>query len=432
LIVAVVGLSHRTAPVEVREKLAFPEKELPDYLRRLVSTPGIKEGMIVSTCNRVEVYAVGPDDDDFLPGLVRFLSESRGFPEGSLREHLYQYRGQEAVRHVMRVTASLDSMVMGEAQILGQIKDAYDKAFAGGCTGKIMNELMKKTFTVAKEVRTDTGIAGGAVSISFAAVELARKIFTDLAGKAVMVIGAGEMSELAVKHLIAQGATEVMVANRTFERAVEMARSFNGSAIKFEDLTEHLAMSDIVISSTGAPHFIVTPDMVRKALGQRKNRPMFLIDIAVPRDIDPKVNDLDNAYLYDIDDLEAVVEANVKERGKEAEKAERIVDQELAQFNGWLDSLQVVPTIVALREKIESIKEAELAKALSRLTHLPARDQETVKALASGMMNKILHEPMTVLKKESKGGNPVAYTEAIRNLFGLAGGEGDGKKTHEE
>ncbi len=431
MIIAVIGLSHKTAPVEVREKLAFPEKELDDTLRRLVATPGIREGMIVSTCNRVEVYAVG-SDDDLLPRLVRFLAESRGLGEESLRGHLYQYRGPEAIRHVMKVTASLDSMVMGEAQILGQIKDAYDKAFASGCTGKIMNELMKKTFTVAKEVRTDTGISGGAVSISFAAVELARKIFTDLAGKAVLVVGAGEMAELAVKHLIAQGATEVMVVNRTFERAVELAKTFNGSAIKFEDLPEHLAMSDIVISSTGAPHFIITPELVKKALGQRKNRPMFLIDIAVPRDIDPKVNDLDNVYVYDIDDLEAVVESNVKERQKEAQKAEQIIDQELSQFNGWLESLQVVPTIVALREKLEAIKEAELAKALSRMPQLPPKDLETVKALASGLVNKILHEPMTVMKKESKGGNSVAYTEVVRKLFGLAAREGGGKKTHEE
>src|SRR5512138_2199863 len=239
MILAVVGLSHKTAPVEIREKLAFPEKELEACLGQLLEVPGVVEGMIISTCNRVEIYAVGNEAETILESLTGFVAASRGFPVESLRSHLYRYAGPDAVRHIMRVSSSLDSMVMGEAQILGQIKDAYDKALAGGRTGKIMNELMKKTFSVAKAVRTDTGIARSAVSISFAAVELARKIFNDLAGKSVMVIGAGEMSELAVKHLISQGATEVMVANRTFERAVELARSFNGSAIKFEDLADH-------------------------------------------------------------------------------------------------------------------------------------------------------------------------------------------------
>jgi glutamyl-tRNA reductase len=431
MIIAVVGLSHKTAPVEIREKLAFPEKELPEALRRLVSDGGVGEGMIVSTCNRVEVYAVGDDETSLLAGVVRFLSGFRQFPEETLRPHIYLHAGSSAVRHVMRVSCSLDSMVMGEPQILGQVKDAYDRALEAGTTGKILNELMKKNFQAAKTVRTDTGIARSAVSISFAAVELARKIFNDLAGKSVMIIGAGEMSELAVKHLVSQGVTDILVANRTFERAVELAEAFHGSAIRFEDLTEHLVMSDIVISSTGAPHFILTADMLRKVIYERKNRPMFLIDIAVPRDIDPKVNDLDNVYLYDIDNLAAVVEANVRERQKEAEKAGEIIEREVGVFGAWLESLEVVPTIVGLRRKIEAIRDTELEKALGRLGELNPRDLETVKALASGIVNKILHEPTAVLKRESKGGNAAAYVEATRKLFGITGHEASGNSDND-
>jgi glutamyl-tRNA reductase len=418
--IAVVGLSHKTAPVEVREKVAFPESDQPAALQRLLACPGVTEGMIMSTCNRVEVYAVGEGGGDLGGNLAGFLAGSHAFPTDVLRRHLYLHTGEEAVRHLMKVSSSLDSMVLGEAQILGQVKEAFERAQGAGATGRILNELMKKTYSAAKTVRTDTGIARSAVSISSSAVELARKIFNDLAGKTVMIIGAGEMSELAVRHLIAQGATEIMVANRTFERAVELAKTFNGSAIAWEELAHHLVMSDIVISSTGAPHFILTVEMMRQVIHQRKHRPMFLIDIAVPRDIDPKINDLDNVYLYDIDDLESVVEANLKERQKEAEKAEAIIQREVGAFTAWINSLQVVPAIVALRRRGEEIRDAELAKALQRLGHLSSKDQEAVRALASGIVNKLLHGPVTALKREARGGETTLNVELVRELFGLA------------
>jgi glutamyl-tRNA reductase len=419
MIVTVVGLSHKTAPVEIREKVAFPEKIQEEALRKLLEADGMAEAMILSTCNRVEIYAVGRDADTCTAGLADFMAAWNGFPVETLAPHLYRLCGDDAIRHIMRVSASLDSMILGEPQILGQLKEAYDRALGHGCTGRILNELMKKTFSVAKAVRTDTGIARSAVSISFAAVELARKIFDDLSGKSVMVIGAGEMAELAVKHLISQGVTEVMVVNRTFDKAVELATAFNGSAIKFEDLAEHLVSSDIVIGSTGAPHYVVTPEIMRKVIHQRKNKPVFLIDISVPRNIDPKVNDLENVYLYDIDDLQSVVEANIKERRKEADKAAAMVEREREAFSGWLASLQVVPLIVALREKLDRIRAAELEKALGRLPNLGPKEQEAVKALAAGIVNKILHEPTTVLKRASRETEMVVDVETVRRLFGL-------------
>lgn len=432
MLIAVVGLSHKTAPVEVREKLAFPEKEQVSALKALLSLEGITEGIILSTCNRVEIYAVGGESENFSDQLVKFMAEYHDYPLENLQEHIYRYEGADAVRHIMQVSASLDSMVLGEPQILGQVKEAYDRALDAGCTRRILNELMKKTFSTAKVVRTNTGISRSAVSISFAAVELARKIFNELSGKTVMVIGAGEMSELAVKHLISQGSTDVLVANRTFENAVALAKTFNGSAIKFDDLSDYLVMSDIVISSTGAPSFILTMDMLKQVIHNRKNKPMFLIDIAVPRDIDPRINDLDNVYLYDIDDLEAVVESNIKERQKEAEKAEEIIAKEIRAFGGWIESLQVVPTIVGLRVKLEEIREAEFNKAQARLKHLSEKDLDVVKALSSGIVNKILHKPITVLKKESKGGNATAYIEAVRRLFGVTRGKAEDKEVHDK
>jgi glutamyl-tRNA reductase len=422
LIIVVAGLSHKTAPVEVRENLAFPEKEMDSVLASLLKMEGVEEGMIISTCNRVELYASGKKSDEpkLLDGLVQFMSDYHNYPVDSLREHLYVYRDEEAVRHVLRVTSSLDSMVVGEAQILGQVKEFYETALRTGSTGKILNKLLKKAFSVAKEVRTRTGIARNAVSISFAAVELARKIFGELSGRTVMIIGAGEMSELAAKHLVSNGCTDVLVVNRTFEKAVALARGFDGSAVRFEDLAENMAMSDIVISSTGAPGFILSPEMMKGVLAGRRNKPMFLIDIAVPRDIDPGVNDQDNIYLYDIDDLESVVQSNIKERQKEAQKAEEIVAQEVGVFTGWMESLQVYPTIVGLRQMVEGIKQAELDKALSRLGDLDEKDLQVVKGLASGIINKILHQPITVLKTESRGGNSAEYIDAVQKLFGIS------------
>ena len=326
---ALVGLSHKTAPVEVRERLAFDNGDLGEALQSLVACDGVSEAMILSTCNRVEVLVETPDES-----LVReFLCSYHRVPVDSIVKHLYTLRNNDVIRHVFRVAASLDSMIIGEPQILGQIKEAYRLASDAGTVGLHIGSVMDRAFVVAKKIRTETGIARSAVSVGYAAVELARKIFGDLSGKSVMIIGASKMGELAAKHLKRAGVSMVLVTNRTFERAVEMARMFDGAAIGFDQLSAHIDRADIVISSTGAPHFVITKPQAEQIIRQRKNRPMFFIDIAVPRDIDPAVNEIDNLFLYDIDDLQQVVDDNIKERMSEARRAEQMVDHEVQAFS---------------------------------------------------------------------------------------------------
>src|SRR5499433_1572941 len=315
---AIVGVSHKTAPVEVRERLAFNSDVLRSALTALMNRQNVREAIILSTCNRVEVMAESPDDR-----LIReFLCEFHQIPPDSVSEHIYSFKNADAIRHVFRVAASLDSMMVGEPQILGQVKEAYRIAADAGTVGMHLSALMNRAFAVAKKVRNETGISQSAVSVSFAAVELARKIFGDLSGKTVMIIGASKMGELAAKHLKRAGVSSVLVTNRTFDRAVELAQVFEGAAVPFEHFTDHMDRADIVISSTGAPHFIISRTLAEQVIHRRKNRPIFFIDIAVPRDIDPTVNEIDNAYLYDIDDLQAVIDENLKERMKEASRAE--------------------------------------------------------------------------------------------------------------
>jgi glutamyl-tRNA reductase len=416
--ILVLGLNHKSAPLHIREKVAFPENEIAGPLRAVNSLDGIKENLIVSTCNRVEIV-LAAEDKGAVEVLKEFLAEHHGVDRGELDPHLYLHIGGEAVRHLYRVASGLDSLVLGEPQILGQVKDAFEYARDAGTLGLILNRLLKKTFSVAKSVRTDTGIARSAVSVSYAAVELAKKIFGETEGRTAMIIGAGEMGELALKHLVSSGIKEVFVANRTFEKAVAMAQQFGGSAIKYEDLLDQLLITDIVISSTGAPHVIIHADDIRKLMGRRKYQPMFFIDIAVPRDIDAAVNDIDNAYLYNVDDLQAVVADNVKGREKEAEKAEAMVGKEVATFQKWVSSLQVVPTIVALRGKMERIRAAETEKALGRLPHLSDKDRQQVKALTTAIVNKILHRPQAVLKEASHTEDAGLYLEVTRKMFDL-------------
>src|SRR5215469_12088541 len=325
---ALVGLSHKTAPVEVRERLAFSAEGLRFALSSLVQMKNISEAMILSTCNRVEVVAEGPDDR-----FIRdFLCEYHQISTDAVSKHLYSFKNTDAIRHVFRVASSLDSMMVGEPQILGQVKEAYRIAADAGTIGMHLSALMSRAFAVAKRIRSETGISHSAVSISYAAVELAKKIFGTLSGKTVMIIGASKMGELAAKHLKRAGASSVLVTNRTFERAVELAKVFEGAAVPFEHFTDHIDRADIVISSTGAPHFIITKPMGEAIIHRRKNKPMFFIDIAVPRDVEPTVNEIDNAFLYDIDDLQQVVDANLKDRLKEAHRAEEIIDLEVAAF----------------------------------------------------------------------------------------------------
>jgi len=417
--IIVVGLSHKTAPVEIRERVAFAPTAMERPLRELLALPAVSEGVIVSTCNRVEFYAASRDADGATAQLKRFLADYHGIPLEQLESHLYDYQAGEAIRHVFRVASSLDSMVIGEPQILGQIKTAYGYAAEHKTVGLILNRFLHKAFSVAKRVRTETDIASNAVSVSFAAVELARKIFGTLDGKTVMIIGAGEMCELAARHFVNNGVTQVLVTNRTFERAEKLAEEFGGRPVLFENFADHLHQVDIVMTSTGAPNFILGHKKVEEVIRQRKNKPMFFIDIAVPRDIDPKVNDIDNVYLYDVDDLQGVVQSNLKERQKEAKKAEAIIDLEIEQFHRWISSLEVVPTIVSLRKRLEDIRRGELEKTFATLKELGPKEKKSIEALTSAIINKVLHQPITILKQSQNDGAGENYVDAVRMLFDL-------------
>jgi glutamyl-tRNA reductase len=418
--IIVVGLSHHTAPLEIREKLAFESNGIESPLRELTALPDISEGIIVSTCNRVEVYAVTHDIAGGIARIKRFLADFHRIPFSELEMHLYGYHGEKAIRHVFRVAASLDSLVVGEPQILGQIKDAYGYAAEYGTSGLILNRFLHKAFSVAKRIRTETRIASSAVSIAFAAVELAKKIFDDLSDKTVLLVGAGEMGELSARHFISNGVRGVLVANRTFERAERLAEEFDGRPVRFEDLFDHLHKADIVLSSTGAPHFIIGPKDVVQVLRRRKQRPMFFIDIAVPRDIDPAVNELENVYLYNTDDLRGVVESNLEQRRKEAETAEEIVNGEVDRFLSWLSSLEVVPTIVALRSRFDEIRRAEVERTLSAWKGLSPEHEKRLEAMTTAIISKLLHTPTSVLKQTGQGNRTDLYLDALRSLFDLS------------
>jgi len=417
--IVVVGLSHHTAPVEIRERLAFAPTAMEKPLRQMLELPAIAEALIVSTCNRVELYAATKDPDTATATLRRFLAEYHAVPLEEIEQHLYDYQGEAVIRHLFRVASSLDSMIIGEPQILGQIKTAYGYAMEFKTAGLILNRFLHKAFSVAKRVRTETGIASSAVSVSFAAVELARKIFDRLDDKVVMIIGAGEMCELAARHFVSNGVTRVLVTNRTFERAEKLAAEFQGRAVPFEQFTDHLATVDIILTSTGAPTFILGQKQMEDILRRRKNRPMFLIDIAVPRDVDPKVNQLDNIYLYDVDDLQGVVQANLKERQKEAHRAEAIVGEEIGQFHLWLANLEVKPTIVALRKRFEEICAQELAKTFSNHKDLTDQQRQGIETMANAIVNKVLHRPIAVLKRTQNESSGEDYVDAVRQLFDL-------------
>jgi glutamyl-tRNA reductase len=405
--------------VEIREKVAFAPNRMEDPLKELAALPDISEGVIVSTCNRVEIYATTHDIAGGTARIKRFLADYHQVPMDLLESHLYSHHGEGAIRHLFRVASSLDSMVVGEPQILGQIKTAYGYAAEYKSSGIILNRFLHKAFSVAKRVRTETKIASSAVSVSFAAVELAKKIFGDLTDKTVMLIGAGEMCELAAKHFLNSGVRGVMVTNRTFERAERLAEEFDCKAVRFEDLFDHLHKADIILSSTGATHFIIGAKDVDEVIRRRRQKPMFFIDIAVPRDIDPKVNDVENVYLYDMDDLQGVVASNLQLRAEEAKKAEGIIDQEIGRFFNWLSLLEVTPTIVALRSRFEEVRQAELAKTLASWKDLPPDGQKRLEALTSAITNKLLHPPTSLLKRTGQGGRTDLYVDALRQLYEL-------------
>jgi len=406
--IGLIGLNHKTAPVELREQLSATCVPGAVGLAGDKILPAVKEALVLTTCNRVEILLTAEDLDRAFQEAIRTWADPPHRTEAELKPYLYAYRGDEAVQHLFRVASSLDSLVVGEPQILGQLKAAYREAVKNRSTGVIMNRLLHKAFTVAKRIRTETGIADNAVSISFAAVELAKKIFQDLAGKKVLLVGAGEMAELAAEHLVHNRVQEIVVANRTLERAMDLAHRWRGRAVSLQEVPQALSGTDIVISSTGAPEILIRQAEVKAIMKQRKQRPLFFIDIAVPRDIDPQVNQLDNVYLYDIDDLQGVVAQNIAARKNEAVQAERIVGEEAAKFRNWMNGLEVVPTIVALRNKIEDIRLGELKKAGPVLEELTPEQQRAIEVMSQAMINKILHDPITFLKKP---GDPLQVSE---------------------
>jgi glutamyl-tRNA reductase len=416
--IILIGINHKTAPVELRECLAFSEDESASALQTLSRKPHIKELLLFSTCNRVEVLVVTENKREAIDSTKDYIAEVNKIPRQEFEDALYIHEGDEAVRHVFRVASSLDSMVVGEPQILGQVKDAYRLATEAKVSGVILNRLLHRTFFVAKRIRTETGIGDHAVSISYAAVELGRKIFGSLEKKNVLLVGAGEMAELAVEHLIRNKVGDIYVANRTFENGVALARRFNGQALRFEEIADCLKVVDIIISSTGSPDFVITRDQVKGVIRIRRNRPIFFIDIAVPRDIDPRVNRLSNSYVYDIDDLQGVIDENIEDRQKEAIKGERIVDEAVIQFRDWYASLEVVPTIVALRNKLESIAETEIKKTLQS-NKIPESGAQAIKKMADSLINKILHNPTMFLKKKSMTGDKSNHIDLVRKLFKL-------------
>ncbi len=415
-----IGLNHKTAPVELREKLAALAPEPAAAYQYLRELQAVQEALLYATCNRVEILFASPDPETAIPQVRQFLIAQGGEADvQAMQQALYVYREAEAVSHLFQVACGLDSMVMGEPQVLGQIKAAYRQGTEQQATGPLLNRLLHKTFSVAKKVRSETGIGGLAVSVSYAAVELARKIFGSLTDKTGLLIGAGEMAELAVEHLKRHGVARLIVANRTVERGLELAGRFGGEAVSLAELPEQLLRADIVISSTGAPELILTKDQVKGVMRRRKQRPLFLIDIAVPRDLDPAINDLDNVYLYNIDDLQGVIQANLHHRQAEAVKAQRIIDVETQKFLQWRETLAVTPTIVALVDKARQICQSELKKTLPQLGPLTPEQQKSLEVLAESIALKLLHDPFLYLKRNHHPKRRSQDIDLTRRLFNL-------------
>lgn len=421
--ILIIGLNHRTANVETRERLAFNGPKLEEGVFGLKKIPEVKEVAVLSTCNRVELYTCVSNTASAAENIKNFLSGFHNVARSDFEKSLYIHTDTDAIKHILRVGASLDSMVVGEPQVLGQLKDALDFALSKKTTGVLLNKLMKKAISTAKRVRTETKIAENAVSISFAAVELAKKIFTDLSGKSFMLLGAGEMAELAARYIIGNDVKDVIVANRTYERGCELAKEFNGRAVRFEGFLNELIHTDIVICSTGAPTYVLHREQMQKVMKERKNKPVFIIDISVPRNIDPNINKIDNVYLYDVDDLQEVVDTNMLERKKEAENAEKIIDEEVEKFIRWMSSLDSIPTIVALRQKAEEIKEEEVDKFRSKFPEMEEDKVKAVQYMATAIINKLIHPPTVALKEEAEDRDELIAM--IKKLYGINGDENE-------
>ncbi len=400
-----LGVNHNTAPIDVRERLAIPAGRLADATRTLAHLPGVREGLILSTCNRVELLTVQESDANQNSDLLRFLDEYFAVPASTIQPHLYEFREREAVRHLFRVASSLDSMVVGEPQILGQVKESYTVAREVGAVSGTLEGLLQRAFTVAKKVRSETQIGSSSVSIASVAVDLARKIFGSLAGKQVLLVGAGKMSELAARHLIQQGAASILVSNRTPERAQKIVAQFSGpglssEVIPFEELYAQAHRADIVITSTGAPQQLFGKAHGQQFIQKRRGKPMFFIDIAVPRDVDPKMNEVEGCFVYDIDDLQQVATANLADRGREAAAAEDIVSSEVERYQQRLQSLGAVPAIRALQQSAEEMRQAELARVATKLAGLTPEQQAAVDALTRSITAKLLHPQLVALREK--------------------------------
>jgi glutamyl-tRNA reductase len=418
--VLVIGLNHSTAPVEVRERITFPGDQDGKVTRIIADVSGVEEAMILSTCNRAEIITtVGTADTR--EKLIDAVGQIHDLDPSQFREFLYVKEDWEAVRHVFRVASSLDSMVLGEPQILGQVKEGYRRATEVSTTGPILNRLMHRAFFTAKRVRTETGVGAAAVSVAYVAVELAKKILGRLHDKAVLLIGAGEMAELAARHLAGQVERPVVVVNRTLANACALAKQLDGTAMAIDQLHDALAGADVVITSTGSCEPLIRPSEMKMVMKRRRYRPIFLVDIAIPRDVDPEVNDIDGVYLYNIDDLQLVMEENIGERREQAVRGERIVDEEVDKFINWSKTLESTPTIVALREKLEAIRTGEMSRLNGRLSKLNPEDRETVEMITRSIINKIAHDPISFLKKTGARSKRSEYLDLAQRLFRLDG-----------
>ncbi|MGS0764141.1 glutamyl-tRNA reductase [Syntrophomonas curvata] len=417
--VLLAGLNHRTAPVSIRERFAFCGTSLDHAYAYFKDQAEIEGTVILATCNRTEIYATSRDIESGMKVLRQFMSGYSGMTNQELEQYLYQPNCYQAISHLFRVTAGLDSMILGEAQILGQVKDAYQASVQAHASDGVLNSLFLKAIYIGKKVRTETRIDQRPLSVPFTAVELARQILGDLQGKTVMVIGAGEMSELTTQCLMENGIRTVIVSNRSYDKALAMASAFNGRAVRFDLLASELNEADIVISCTAASHYVVREDNCRPVLQARQGRKIIMIDIAVPRDIDPGLKDIDGVFMYDIDDLQNVVDANHLEKQKSIRQAERIIAAEISGFNQWLDSLYVVPVIKALKARGEDIKQKELRRAFNRLGKISEQEERVISSMANTIINQLLHSPMINLKEMAGSSQGHLYAEVVKNLFGL-------------
>lgn len=416
--IVVVGINHKTAPVEIREQLAFAESRLPEALRTLADGQTISEAVIVSTCNRVELIAAAKsqtDGDQLISHLREFLRAFHGCESATLTNHCYGHADLSAISHIFRVTSSLDSMVVGEPQITGQVKDAFQLAQEHGSVGHTLTRLMNRAFSVAKRVRNETGIGSNAVSISFVAVELARKVFETLNGSTVMLIGAGEMAELAAKHLLNCGASKVLIANRTYENAVRLAEELHGEAVRFEDFERRMAEAEVVICSTGSPNYLLHPAQVKRALAARHNRPMLIVDISVPRNVDPAINQLDNAFVFDVDDLQSIAESNLAERQREAQRAEIIIAEESQRFIEVLAEGDINTVIGNFRQQAGALAFAELERSRKRLGDLSEQQEEALRVMLNAIVNKFTQPVIKQLRESENGHSP--YLSVWREMY---------------